>query len=119
MPDSSKWGKKGNIFISKWIIKQAEIFQVFKTHGPFNMGIGLWTFLRGFILHLISVAGKGAPSFLGSPMQNREEWHNWVKGAKESILHTAGIVLNEPAKRVKQGWRGKRKRKKTEPLKRL
>ena len=45
-------------------------------------------------------------------MQKREQGQNWVKAAKESILHPAGTVLNQAANRVKQGGKWKRKRKK-------
>ena len=68
--------------------------------------------LRGFLRHVLPVAGKGAASFVGSLIKKMEQGQNWGNAAKETILHAARTVLNELANTVKRVGSGKTKRKK-------
>ena len=69
-------------------------FPVFQGGSYIQYGNGFGDVLRGFLRHVVPLAGKGAASFLGSLMQKWEQWQNWGNAAKESILPAAGTVLN-------------------------
>ena len=66
MSNSNKWSKKGKIFISNSINKEAEIFQFFKAHVTCNMALGLRTFCEVFFVMAYLWLSKGQRHFWGA-----------------------------------------------------
>ena len=87
-------------------------FQVFRGARYVQYGTGFGDVLRGIFRHVLQVGIKGAVSFIGNLLQNRDEGQNWSSAAKSAIAPAASTILSETQNQIKQRGSGKKRKSK-------
>ena len=88
-------------------------FQVFKGTRYVQYGSGFGDVLRGIFRHVFPVVIRGAASFIGNMLHNRDEGQNWSSAAKSAIAPAASTILSETQNQIKQRGSGKKRKHKS------
>lgn len=92
-------------------------FPVFRGARHIQYGNGFGDIFRGIFRHVLPVLAKGAATFFGDLVRNREQGSNWGSALKSAIAPTAMSVIGEASKHVNQTGTGKKRKRRNKRTK--
>ena len=77
-------------------------YPVFHGSRQLQYGAGFGDVLKGIFRFILPVVARGASTFLGDMMRNRDAGHDWKSSAKSAIGPTAQSVMSQVANQLPQ-----------------
>lgn len=93
-------------FYYKVYNQQGGDFPVFQGARYVQYGSGFGDILRGIFRNILPVVARGAATFLGGLVENRDQGANWSTAAKSALLPTAQAMMAQTSNQLAQSQQG-------------